>query len=98
MRILATAHPSKRYCWLASIASIKLEARFTNNKVKFYEVNGKTEVRLSKESVKSFFPGGIAIADRPFLKKENMDFYAVLYRNKRKYQKQFKALRRKPEK
>ncbi len=95
MKILATAKPSMRYRWYASLSAIKLEARLRNNKVKYYEVSDKKEIRLSKESAKQCFPKG-SIIDRPFLKKENEDFYAVLYRGKKKFREQFKALRRSP--
>ncbi len=93
MRTLATALPSTRYIWYKSLEQCKLEARLINNQIRFYEIYYDQEKCISEALVKSLFPIGCMLKDRPFLAKENNEFYAVLYRHTVQYKDQYAALK-----
>lgn len=94
MRVLATARPNMRYRWHSSIRKVRLEARLKNNKVRYYEVfNGDVHC-ISESLTLSLFPTDCVIRDRPFLVRENQDFYTVLRRHTLKYKEQYKQLKR----
>jgi len=90
MKILATAKPNQKYRWHKNIDFV-IQARI-NNKIRYYEVADGRENCISEELVKLLFPNGM-IKDRPFLAKENPDFYVVLNRNKKRYKDNFNKLK-----
>ena len=91
MKILATATKNKRYHWHRNI-TFTIEARLTGNQVRYYEVTSNYESCLTEETVRKLFSGGM-IKDRPFLAKENRDFYAVLNRRKKQYKELYRKLK-----
>lgn len=93
MKILATAKPSRQYRWYKSISDFVIQARLTNSQVRYYEVSDwRNEKCLQEELVKALFPLGL-IKDRPFLVKENQNFYAVLHRRKKQYKEIYNKLK-----
>jgi hypothetical protein len=86
-KILAIAKPNKVYLWHRNYINIVIEARLIKNQVQYYEKNIHTckEIKLSEELVKELFLPGTAIKDQPFLIKENLDFYIVLHRTKKRF-------------
>lgn len=78
--VLATAKPNKLYRWYSCLSNLVLEARSSNNQVRFYSVFRKNEKCLTKETVKGMFPVGKRIHDQPFLARENGKFFALLNR------------------
>src|SRR4030042_7109375 len=92
MKILAIAKPNKLYCWYKNLTYVILEARFIGNRISFWEVWEGRENLLSEDRVKSMFLTGISRKDQPFLKDENQDFYAVLYRHKKEYKPIYESL------
>jgi len=90
MKLLATARPNKKYRWHNNINFV-IQARI-NNKIRYYEVGDGYEHCLSEELVKLLFPNGM-IKDRPFLAKENKEFYAVLNRRKNRYKETYEKLK-----
>lgn len=93
MKLLATAKPNKRYRWHKNIDFIILQARM-KHKIRYYEIANGRENCISENLVKLLFPNGM-IKDRPFLAKENKDFYAILNRNRKQYQETSDQLKRK---
>jgi hypothetical protein len=93
MKVLATAYPSTRYRWFASLKDTKLEARQTNSTIRFYEIFQGKEKSITTALVKSLFPTDCRIVDRPFLVQDNKDFYTVLRRKTQKYRDHFNGLR-----
>ena len=91
MKLLATATKNKRYRWRRNI-TFTLEARLVGNQVRYYEITSMYESCLSEEIVQTLFPNGM-IKDRPFSAKENPDFYAVLYRYKKRYKELYRKLK-----
>jgi hypothetical protein len=93
MKTLAIAKPNKRYRWYSSLRQVTLEARLCNNKVHYYELCNGTVNRISEELVRSMFPTGCLIKERPFLVRENHDFYVVLNRHRVNYKPLYKQLK-----
>ena len=93
-KILARAFPNESYRWYHSLQDIFLEARLSNDTVIFYEVCGIETKRLTSDVVRTLFPLGVKFKDRPFLISENVDFYTVLRRKKKKYREAYKFLLR----
>jgi len=95
MRILAIARPNKKYMWYSNIESIHYEARLSNNKVYFYEIDTKqmTERCVSEENVWHMFRLDKPIKKQPFLARENRDFYIILNRDKAKYIERFNEIK-----
>jgi hypothetical protein len=94
-KTLAKARPNLKYRWYRCFEFVTLEARSTETgKISFYEINKGIgiEKRISEEIVLSMFRSDCCIADRPFLVKENEDFYAILKRNLKQFQDQVQAL------
>lgn len=92
IQILATAIGNKKYRWHRNI-NFTIQARLVNNQVRYYEITDNYESCLSEQLVKSLFPNGM-IKDRPFLVKENQDFYAVLNRHKNHYKAIYEELKK----
>jgi hypothetical protein len=85
MRVLAVAKPNKRYRWFGNLASVTLEARLSNNRVQYYEVDKIVERRIEIAEVEAKFLVDHPIKKQPFLVSENRDFYAVLNRHRKMY-------------
>jgi hypothetical protein len=96
MKVIATALPSTRYRWSKSLENVKLEARLVRNQVRFYEIYLDKERCITEDLVKSLFPTDCRIVDRPFLAKENKEFYAVVRRHTVKYNDEFLKLKNGP--
>lgn len=90
--IIATAHPNKRYRWYHSISDFIIHAQLQNSQVRYYEIADDRNKCLSEKLVRDLFPDGILIKDRPFLVKENREFYAILHRHRKEYQNTFTQL------
>jgi hypothetical protein len=98
MRVLATAKPNRLYRWWHNLEYTTIQARLTNETIHYYELDsfslkGKM---LTEEFVKELFPIGIPIANRPFLAKDNINFYTVLHRNRVRYKDAYLKLKGKP--
>jgi hypothetical protein len=100
MRILATAHPNKDYLYYKCLQNVKLEARLICNQIEYWEIrpdpdNEKVlyEVKISESCVKDLFNTTYPMQDRCFLERENRDFYAVIHRNKHRFQHIFAKLK-----
>lgn len=96
MKVLAKAHPNKKYIYHNNLDKLYLEARLENNKVSFVEVSTTVPIKehlLKEETVLSLFPVDVEETSRPFLIQENLDFYAILHRDKPRYQKRFIELK-----
>lgn len=92
MRILAKARPNQTYENIMSISDLVLEARLMNNKITYWETHSSKPdwvVRLKESTVHALFPVDKIRRERPFLVKENRDFYAVLNRHKVLYHERF---------
>jgi hypothetical protein len=79
--VIATAIPSKKYRWYSCFENVILEVRLTDTgKRSFYEINGglKSEKRIPTDTVKLLFRDDCRVCDRPFLAKENKQFYSIL--------------------
>lgn len=85
MKLLATATPNKRYRWYGSLADVHLEARLVNTRLHFYEVSPYRQRQIGESLVKALFPEQIRIRERPFLKDNNPEFFAILHRHRKKY-------------
>lgn len=94
-RTLAIATPSDSYRWYRSLKTLILEARLHDGKIYYYEKFNGTERRISEPLVREMFPTTGMVRERPFLVKENTDFYAVLNRHKNRYKDQYKKLKNK---
>ncbi len=94
-RTLAIATPSDVYRWYCSFKKVILEARLRDGKIYYYEKFNGSECRISEQLVRELFPTTGMVRDRPFLVKENQDFYAVLNRHKKMYKDQYKKLKNK---
>jgi len=95
MRVLATAHPNKKYRWYGCLEKVTIQAVLINNKIRYYELNGIKQRRIAEENVNVLFPAGALIKDRPFLRKENRDFFIILKRKKVKFKEDYRKLKRK---
>ncbi|GAF75985.1 unnamed protein product [marine sediment metagenome] len=94
-RTLAIATPSDVYRWYRSLRRVTVEARLREGKIYYYEKFNGSERRISEQLVIEMFPTTGMVRERPFLVKENQDFYAVLNRHKNRYKDQYKKLKNK---
>jgi hypothetical protein len=81
LTIIAKANPSRKYKWFSCFENVRLEARLTDTgRHSFYEINLglKAEKRISADTVKTLFRSDCRVCDRPFLIKENQQFYSIL--------------------
>jgi len=93
MKTIATARPNKNYINYRNLRDTIIEARIIGGQVRFYELRSGTEIKcLTQDLVKSLFSQNKLISDRPFLEKENPQFYAILYRNRKSNQETFTRL------
>ena len=92
MKVLAKAKPNRKYRWFRNLEGIRLEARTNGEKVFFYSIEPPREVRISEDTVREMFRDDRVIRDRPFLRSENMEFYAVLFRNSVRFTETFSQL------
>lgn len=96
MKILAKAKPNQMYENIISISDLVLEARLVNENIVYYETHTRNYnwvVCISEPLVKSLFINDVGIKQRPFLERENKEFYAILHRNKNRYKEQFLKLK-----
>jgi len=92
MIILAVAKRNEFYVWKNTFAKCTIEAVLENDHVSFIEhYNGHVTI-LREELVRSLFPKDTPIRDRPFLIKDNKEFYAILNRKKEKYKHIFEKI------
>ena len=88
MRILATASPNKSYENIQCISDLILEARLENNKIKYFETHTKDKtwvIELKENRVFSLFSDEVPVYERPFLFKENRNFYFILHRERPRF-------------
>jgi hypothetical protein len=81
--LLAKAFPNRLYENIRSIHFIILEAHLINKKIIYYEKwNNKPDhmVKVKESTVFDMFGRSNRVKEKPFLKKENIDFYSVLFR------------------
>jgi hypothetical protein len=96
--ILAKARPNQLYMYINNLADLVLEAHLVGNQIHYFEThknNPNWVVRLKEDTVKALFVDDINIKQRPFLAKENINFFTILYREKAKYRHQFQILKQK---
>ena len=97
MKKLASASPSSLYEHYNCLNDIIIEAMLIDdNKVIFIEThknNPSWIVEIKTETVHALFANDKPKKERPFLIKENFNFYAVLNRDKERYQEIFKKLK-----
>jgi len=96
MKILAKAYPNPLYINHNNLKDVVLEARLVNDQVRFYETHPETtnkEICLSEKVVRSLFPLGKSKTDQPFLKHINKEFWAVLYRRRKRHNEQVTELK-----
>lgn len=92
-KVIATAKPNPLYRHFNNLRNVTIEAVRINNQIRYYSIekikNGKRiRIRtkcLQLSTVKSFFADKRFLKDRPFQEAGNEDFYAVLYRHRKKY-------------
>jgi len=93
MKILAIARPNIKYRWYNCISMIILQAHLNDKRIAYYEIyQGRLPRRVPEQLVEELFPANIRLKDRPFLAKENPDFYAVLNRHKKRYKVAYQKL------
>lgn len=100
MRTLATAIPNKEYQHFGCLKQIKLEARLVNNQIEYYETRPDPDnesqslsVKISDSTVMELFNTMYSHSERPFLARENKEFYIVINRNRPRFQKEFHLLK-----
>ena len=96
MKVLAIAIPNIEYENFRSLADVVLKACIENNRIFFLETHLKKAswiVEIKQETVESLFPLDIPHREKPFLKKENLEFYAVVFRNHQRYKGIFQKLK-----
>lgn len=92
VRTLAVATPSLRYRWYTSLRQTSLEARLVNGRVIYYE-NHKGRARaVAETTVRALFPTDCVIRDRPFLARDNKEFWVVLNRGRHTFKDEYKKL------
>jgi len=97
MKVIATAFPNPAYENIQSLRDIFIEACINETKIVYIEKHTKnpnwvTEVK--EETVRDlFFTINRSEKERPFLKENNQNFYAVLNRERKKYNKIFRTLK-----
>ena len=85
-KILATASPNPDYRHYACIRDASYVVIMNNSKISFYQLDDIIpQRRVSEQYVKLSFDQSKSIKYRQYLKKGNELFYAVLFRNKKKY-------------
>ena len=91
---LAYAHPNEGYIYYNCLRTTTLRAFMKGGRVMFFEMDHmmSTPRQITEETVKSLFPMDKIRKQRPFTKKGNEKFYAVLYRKRKKYKPVFKKL------
>jgi hypothetical protein len=94
MRILATAKPNKKYRWINNYKDIEITVRLRNNQIRYYEQHKDGRmVLLSEETAKSLFAPGYSHTDQPFLVGENISFYIVVFRQKKRFTERYYKLK-----
>jgi hypothetical protein len=93
MKILATLAHNKKYIWVHTFDKVKIEAILENDHVSYIEhYNGNVNT-LPEELIRQLLCGvNSPVHDRPFLVKENIDFYIVLNRKREKYKNQYNQI------
>lgn len=97
-KILAKAYPNKGYVNIKCIEDVVLEARLVNNHVVFVETHATDPEwvpTLREDRVQSLFDATQPEKERPFLIKENSEFYTVLYREQKRFHTHWKHIRNK---
>ena len=91
--MIITAKPNPQYRWYDNLRNTSFFAEVANGrKVTFHLVEDGNPRQVSQEFVREFFPEEKRLKFRPFTKKNNRMFYAILYRNRRKYREAFEKL------
>lgn len=98
-KVLARAFPNPLYLNHRNVKDMVLEARLVGGQVRYYETHPNTTKReycLTEARVKSLFPVGKLKADQPFshnASKANKEFYAVLFKHRKRYAQQVAELK-----
>ena len=88
-----TAKPNPMYRWYNNFREVEFFAEVTDGRnVTFHLVENTKIKQVSQQFVREFFPEDKRLKDRPFTRKDNPDFYAVLYRNRKRYHQIFETL------
>lgn len=98
MKVLATAFPNATYEHIHSLRDVFIEVCINDdNEIVYIEKHTKKPewiAQIKEETVRDlFFTIERSEKERPFLKENNMDFYAVLNRERKKYNKMFRAIK-----
>jgi len=89
MIVLAIAKKNELYRWKNTFQKCSIKAVLENDNISFLEYfNGHVNT-LREELVTSLFPLDTSVKDRPFLIRDNKDFYTILNRNKRRFKEKY---------
>jgi hypothetical protein len=93
MIVLAVAKVNEHYLWKSTYAKCIIEAVINDDKeIQFLEhFNGHTNV-LTEAFVQTLFPMECVLRDRPFLIRDNVVFYTILHRDKKRNTEKFKEI------
>jgi hypothetical protein len=89
--LLSTAHPSKKYKWNRNFDNVMIEAHFMEKQVRFVEVRDGNSRPIKEELARCLFPISVPIIDRPFLVKENKEFWMILNRHRSRFKVQWET-------
>lgn len=88
-KVIAIAKPNPLYRHFNNLKNVTIEAVRINNQVRYYaieKIKKRTRTKcLQLKAVKEFFADRRLLKDRPFQEAGNEDFYAVLFRHRKKY-------------
>jgi hypothetical protein len=99
MRIIATAFPNPAYENIHSLRDMFIEACLMDDGIKIVYIEKHTKspawiAEVKEETVRDlFYTIDRSEKERPFLKENNQHFYAVLNRERKKYNKIFRTLK-----
>lgn len=97
MRVLAEAKPNPLYVNYRCLADLTIQAQFMNNQILYVETHSKNpdwRAKVKESTLKDMFSVSRQIKDRPFLIKENREFFIVLNRRKKRYHDSFLKIKR----
>lgn len=95
IKIIAKAVPNPDYIYLTNIKDVSLIAIQNNKKISFAQIDNTGQRTVSEDYIKWLFENDFAqkrIKDRPWMRKNNPEFYVVLQRHRKKYNPIFKKL------
>lgn len=97
MKVLAIAYPNAKYEHIANLSDVFIEACMIDDRIVYIEKHTKKQdwiCEVKEETVRDLFRSiERPEKERPFLKENNLNFYAVLNRERKKYNKIFRTLK-----